>query len=239
MVFIGCAGWSLPRRFQSEFPEGGSHLERYSQVFSCTEINSSFYRSHQSTTWRRWADSVPTHFRFSVKASRSITHDYGMQGPEQLVSTFIREVNQLGEKLGTILFQTPPKLEFNQQVVGRFFTYLRSIHNGSVAIEPRHASWFSKSADRLLRVFQVVRVAADPVVDPEGAHPGGSSSFVYYRLHGSPRKYYSAYSKDRLTELANVLRDEAEAPAWCIFDNTASGSATQDALYLQQIMSQG
>jgi len=57
----------------------------------------------------------------------------------------------------------------------------------------------------------------------------------YYRLHGSPRTYYSSYPDDWLDRLATRLAEEpADTPTWCIFDNTASGAATANALGLQQ-----
>jgi uncharacterized protein YecE (DUF72 family) len=55
---------------------------------------------------------------------------------------------------------------------------------------------------------------------------------VYLRLHGSPRIYYSAYPQDFLERTAQFLREiVARADeVWCIFDNTALGEATHDAL---------
>ena len=79
--------------------------------------------------------------------------------------------------------------------------------------------------------FQIGRVAADPAPVPQAAVPGGWGGIVYYRLHGSPRMYYSAYSDEFLEALvASLFLASRSGPAWCIFDNTAVGSATDDAL---------
>jgi len=79
--------------------------------------------------------------------------------------------------------------------------------------------------------YRVARVAADPAAVPSAALPGGWDGLAYYRLHGSPRIYYSAYSEPYLAALAATLREGARsAPVWCIFDNTAQGAATDDAL---------
>lgn len=82
--------------------------------------------------------------------------------------------------------------------------------------------------------FRVSRVAADPPVVPDAAEPGGSLDKVYYRLHGSPQVYYSAYANEYLDDLVIRLRAYAEAgvPTWCIFDNTARGEAIRNALDL-------
>jgi uncharacterized protein YecE (DUF72 family) len=112
---------------------------------------------------------------------------------------------------------------------------LRALHEGPVALEPRHATWFTAEVDTLLRGYDVARVAADPALSPEAARPGGATSLAYFRLHGSPRIYWSRYEEAWLDALARQVADAArEASAvWCIFDNTASGSALPNALGLQ------
>jgi len=110
---------------------------------------------------------------------------------------------------------------------------LREDYSGHVVCEPRHKTWFAPAAARPLNEFQIARVAADPALLPIAAQPGGWSGLVYYRLHGSPRIYYSAYGEEYVEALARTLVEMAhESPAWCIFDNTADGAATLDALTL-------
>ena len=105
----------------------------------------------------------------------------------------------------------------------------------SVVFEPRHASWFTPAADRLLERFLVARVAADPAVVPAAGEPGGWDGMTYYRLHGSPRTYYSDYSAEYLESLAERLAQRvARGPVWCIFDNTALGAATTNALRVRE-----
>jgi uncharacterized protein YecE (DUF72 family) len=70
-IYVGTAGWSVPKEHAAAFPVEGSHLERYAQVFGAVEINSSFYRPHRRTTYERWAASVPETFQFAVKVPRA------------------------------------------------------------------------------------------------------------------------------------------------------------------------
>jgi len=127
--------------------------------------------------------------------------------------------------------QLPPSLAFDAGTVTAFLAALRRSYDGPVACEPRHPSWFAAEADRLLSDHEVARVAADPAVVPQAAEPGGWGGLVYYRLHGSPQIYHSAYAAESLEALASRLAEEATtAPSWCIFDNTAFGAATADAL---------
>ena len=115
-----------------------------------------------------------------------------------------------------------------------FFAGLRERFDGGVACEPRHASWFTAAAEELLTARRIARVAADPAPVPAAATPGGWDGLRYHRLHGSPVMYYSAYDPPFLDRLAARLAADsaAGAPAWCIFDNTAEGAATTNALDL-------
>jgi uncharacterized protein YecE (DUF72 family) len=233
-VFLGCAGWSIPREHAGHFPAAASHLERYSQRFGAVEINSSFYRQHRPATYAHWAASVPEGFRFAVKVPREITHVRRLADTAQVLDRFLGEAGGLGDKLGPLLVQLPPSLALHASVARRFFTTLRQHFAGALACEPRHASWFTPAADQLLAGFHVAQVAADPAVVAAAALPGAWDGLRYYRLHGTPRMYYSAYSSAYLDQLAGRLTQEAgAAPDWCIFDNTALGAATANALELQ------
>jgi len=231
-IRVGCAGWTIPKLHKDHFPDKGTHLERYASRFSAVEINSSFYREHKPATYERWAASVPEHFKFAVKVPKQLTHESRLCDLSAF-SRFISEVSTLGEKLGPLLVQLPPKLAFNVKTVKTFFTGLCENFPGNVVCEPRHASWFTSDAERLLTEFQVARVAADPAPVPGADQPGGWNGLVYFRLHGSPRMYYSEYSVEHLDALARLLIEtERSVPVWCIFDNTAAGAATINALTL-------
>ena len=229
---IGCAGWSIPPQAQTAFPANGSHLERYAQGLSAVEINSSFYRPHRTSTYARWAAAVPDSFRFSVKIPKALTHEARLVETNGLLDAFLAETSGLGSKLGVLLVQLPPSLRFEAQIVSRFFSALRERHPGPVACEPRHPSWFEPDAEALLEEAQVARVATDPAPVPAAAAPGGWMRLAYYRLHGSPRMYYSAYTEPFLAQIVLKLRSRTKAGAevWCIFDNTAAGCATTNAL---------
>jgi uncharacterized protein YecE (DUF72 family) len=230
-IRVGCAGWSIPKEHADRFPEAGSHLGRYARRFSCVEINSSFYRPHRPSTYARWAAETPEGFAFSVKVPKEITHTRRLKDAAGPLDRFLAETAELGSKRGPLLVQLPPSLGFDAGVARAFFSDVRRRYDGALACEPRHASWFSPEVDRLLAGLRVARVAADPAVVPRAAEPGGDDGLVYFRLHGSPKMYYSAYPVESLAALAKRLAGAAAAaPAWCIFDNTALGAATSDAL---------
>ena len=232
-VHVGYAGWSIPRQYAERFPEQGTHLERYAQRLPAVEINSSFYRPHRPATYARWAALVPEPFTFAIKVPKEITHTRRLRDVAVPLERFLSESSALGTRLGPLLVQLPPSLRFDAAVVEGFFSMLRAHFSGSVVCEPRHASWFTTGTERLLQTAQVARAAADPALVPEAAQPGGWPGLVYYRLHGSPEMYASTYSASYLEKFAQQLHLSIQAvPAWCIFDNTALGAATANALDL-------
>jgi uncharacterized protein YecE (DUF72 family) len=184
VLYIGTAGWAIPVAMGKVFPPGGSHLERYGQVFSGAEINSSFYRSHRQSTWERWAKAVPATFRFAVKAPKTITHESGLNCTKDDLENFMGQAHLLGSKLGPILFQTPPSLAFDSPKANRIFSLLRGMYEGPIAIEPRHLSWFAEEVDQLLTQLQIARVAADPAPSSAGIMENLHLHHILFRSQG-------------------------------------------------------
>jgi uncharacterized protein YecE (DUF72 family) len=230
-IRIGTAGWNVPAAQAEHFPAEGTHLARYAARFAAAEINSSFHRPHRPATYARWAATVPDDFRFAVKLPKEITHTLRLVDAEAPLERFLAEVQALGGKLGPLLLQLPPSLGFDPGLVARFLDTLRARFGGPLVCEPRHPSWFTGEADALLAARGIPRVAADPPPAPGAARPGGAATLRYWRLHGSPRMYYSPYPPERLDRLAALLRG-ADAESWVFFDNTAEFAAAADALGL-------
>ena len=124
LIHVGCAGWSVPGAVHEHFPAAGTHLVRYAAVLPAVEINTSFYRPHRAATYARWRDSVPASFRFSAKVPKAITHEARLHGVDEALEKFIGEVSHLEHKLGCLLVQLPPSLQFDPQVARRFFRKL-------------------------------------------------------------------------------------------------------------------
>ncbi|HEX5070456.1 MAG TPA: DUF72 domain-containing protein [Vicinamibacterales bacterium] len=237
MIRVGVAGWTIPRFQAHRFTTQGTHLQRYAHAFSCVEINSSFYRRHESATYARWAASTPTRFQFAVKLPRTITHESGLSGARLALREFLEDTSGLGRKRGPLLVQLPPSLWFDGRVAARFFDAFRDRYDGPIVCEPRHPTWFRPAATQLLIRHQVARVAADPSCAPGGGAPGAWEAFAYFRLHGSPRMYWSRYDAASIEALARTLTTAARAgDVWCIFDNTALGTATENAFELRSLL---
>ncbi|MGL9621344.1 DUF72 domain-containing protein [Bradyrhizobium sp. U531] len=226
---LGTAGWNVPQVCKDRVGGAGSHLERYAQVLNATEINSSFHRPHRRSTYEKWASATPDHFRFSVKVPKSVSHSSQLARDE--LDRFIEESAGLGAKLSVLLVQLAPRRIFVEAEAELLLGTLQGKTSAAIVCEPRHESWFTPEVDTWLRERRVSRVAADPARVPDAGRPGGRPDLRYFRLHGAPRIYYSAYDGAYLRALKSRLG--AASPScetWCIFDNTAAGAALRNAL---------
>jgi uncharacterized protein YecE (DUF72 family) len=237
VIFIATAGWSIPRLCAVHFPGSGTHLTRYAKVLRGVEINSSFYRQHASETYAGWRKQTRRYFSFAVKLPQAITHDKRLRGARRPLEEFLGGVVGLGRQLGPLIVQLPPSLPYEKRIARGFFALLRDHHDGPVVCEPRHASWFGAGANELMLRYRIGRAGADPAVVPAAAQPGGWPGIVYYRLHGSPRKYWSIYELERVAQWAHTLKAVPRGVlAWCVFDNTAGGGAACNALQMLKML---
>lgn len=236
-ILVATAGWPLPAASRTAFGDGASLLERYATRFPAVEINSSFYLPHRRATYARWAATVPPAFQFAVKAPRTITHLKRLVGCHDELARFCEEIAGLGAKLGVVLVQLPPSLAFDPVAFEQFIDDLRQLLPSPIAFEPRHPSWFGGASNDLLQRWRIGRVSADPAIVPEAGNPGGHRDMTYFRLHGSPRMYRSDYPPAELMRIAAAATAAvAHGTVWCVFDNTAEGHATANALAFKDII---
>ena len=229
MPVIATAAWSIPKNEAHQFPSVGSGLSRYASVFNGVAIHSTFHRRHKAETYARWAASVPPTFRFALKMPKEISHLRAMVDVSKTYKVFLNDIAPLGQKRGPLLIQLPPSLAFENSKFEVAFSDIRAADDGDIVIEPRHKSWKGEDASALLHKYSIGRVLADPApVWPMKTFDGDTP---YLRLHGSPRVYYSSYKESEITRYASLLGPNS----WCVFDNTASGAATDNALAMLRL----
>ncbi|RWX80921.1 DUF72 domain-containing protein [Neorhizobium lilium] len=226
MPIITTAGWSIAKTVAASFPEEGSGLSRYASIFNGVEINSTFYRRHKQSTFARWAASVPEDFRFSVKIPKEITHVRKLVDIKDVFESFLQDIAPLDGKRGPLLCQLPPSLAFDPDGISIALDVMRSVDSGPIVMEARHKSWASDSAVGLLDRFCIGRVLADPA--PVWPAEEFQEPPLYVRLHGKPKIYYSNYDDEEINFFAERLTEGS----WCVFDNTASGAAIENALIM-------
>ncbi len=165
---IGLAGWSNPPAHKALRRASQTHLEYYAECFSCVEINSSFHRPHKRATYAAWRVATPAQFKFSVKMPRTITHDSGLVHTKVELMQFYTAIDALLPKLGAVLMQLPPSLEFDPRSVRAFLKSIPRWKEVRLVCEPRHASWFTPAADALLVRSEV---AASPQIPLRSSAP--------------------------------------------------------------------
>ncbi|MBI3953093.1 MAG: DUF72 domain-containing protein [Chloroflexi bacterium] len=234
--FIGTSGWSYDSWVGQLYPEDLERrrwLEHYAQRFSSVEINATFYRTPPETMFRAWAGRTPDGFTFAVKASRYITHIRRLDVEQASVDKVMQRARLLGERLGPVLYQLPPRWRCDPARLERCARLLPS--NVVNAFEFRDASWFDERVYEVLRrhglVFCIYHM-------PEQESPlVVTGPAVYLRFHGTSGLYYGTYGpalKPWGQRIRGWLKEGLDVYAY--FNNTGAGEAVDDALYLKELV---
>ncbi|HEX6794081.1 MAG TPA: DUF72 domain-containing protein [Casimicrobiaceae bacterium] len=260
-IRVGLSGWRYAPWRGVFYPRGlpqRRELEYASRHFSTIEINGSFYSLQRPEFYARWRDETPPGFLFSVKGPRFVTHMLKLRNCEQAVANFFASgIANLGDKLGPILWQLPPMVRFNADVLGPFLALLpRDTDQAAAlarrrnekvrgrarlafgacrplrhALEIRHETFVDEAFVDLLRRERVALVVADTA----GKWPlveDLTADFVYIRLHGDEVLYVSGYGDVALDRWARrlIAWSEGGAPddARCISRHPSASCAGRD-----------
>ncbi|MFW6180329.1 MAG: DUF72 domain-containing protein [Spirochaetota bacterium] len=238
MIRIGTSGWNYPHWSGPFYPRDLNQdrwLRFYAERFSTVEINNSFYNLPAAGVFRSWRDSVPRGFVFSVKASRYITHMKKLKDPRDSVRRFMDRASELGEKMGPVLFQLPPRWKVNPE---RLESFLGELPEGPrYTFEFRDQTWFCPEVYALLRdrgaAFCIYHLAG--TLTPREV----TADFVYVRLHGPGDAYQGSYNRETLSGWAGAFSswDRGGRDVYCYFDNDQRGYAARDAGELRGMVS--
>ena len=237
LVHIGTSGWHYDHWRGPFYPEDltpKAFLTFYQQRFHTVEINNSFYQLPSEKTLVDWRESVPPGFIFAVKGSRYITHMKKLKDPGQSVPPLLERIQSLGDRLGPILFQLPPRWRFNEERLGAFLEALPRDYR--YALEFRDPTWLNREACRLLEkhgaAFCIYELAGR--LSPKEV----TADFVYIRLHGPGDAYQGRYDRQTLAGWAGAISawTAQGLTVFCYFDNDESGYAALNALELQDML---
>jgi uncharacterized protein YecE (DUF72 family) len=234
---IGCSGFHYKEWKGVFYPEGlpqKKWFEYYCEHFDTLELNVTFYRFPELSSLQGWYEKSPSDFFFSVKAPRIITHYKKFNDTDGQVRDFYGVVREgLKEKLGCILFQLPPDLTYSPEVLTRITEQMDASFQN--VIEFRHSSWWNEQVFQTLtnRGISFCGISYPGLPDKVMCN----TDTVYYRYHGIPRLYFSAYSKDFLQQTtADIRKNTHVRKAYLYFNNTAELAALRNANYLQKIL---
>lgn len=202
-LYIGTSGWVYKHWFGRFYPpKVGDLLKFYSSHFMTVELNASFYRLPTRNAIERWSRSVPDGFIFSVKGSRYITHIRRLKEVEDAIRNFIDLISGFGEKLGPILWQLPPSLKRDEEILSHFFRILPK--GFKYAVEFRNKSWFTPEILEILSEDGIALCISDMPGVPSPFQ--ATASFAYVRMHGPSSRYSSKYSEEELKDLLERIR---------------------------------
>ncbi len=240
---VGTSGWSYRHWVGPFYPPGTRNdqfLAFYSQHFQCVEVNASFYRLPRPAMVQGWISKTPEGFRFAAKLSRLITHQKRLVDCKKALQSYFEIMALLKPRLGPILIQLPPSLQFQPEVVATFFQLLREAFGEyTYALEARNESWFTREAQQLLEQYRIGWVIADS----GGRFPqleSVTADFVYLRFHGPGRLYASNYPEEQLIRYAEkAVHWISEGKfVWAFFNNDVGGYAVNNAQTLRQMIQQ-
>lgn len=235
---IGTSGWHYDHWRVVFYPTGLSKprwLGFYADHFATVELNNSFYHLPSEKAFANWHDSSPANFTFAVKVSRFITHIKRLRNAEEPLQNFLARARGLRGKLGPLLYQLPPSMKRNDEVLEAFLSLLPGELDH--VVEFRHESWLSDEVFDILHHHNVGLCVFDmpaltcPLV--------ATADLAYIRFHGSAGLYWSCYSDEELKEWAQRISRLAERvkKVYIYFNNDAEGFAVRNAMTLTRYLS--
>jgi uncharacterized protein YecE (DUF72 family) len=235
--YIGTSGWVYEDWWERFYPKNlkpGERLNFYAQYFNSVEVNASFYRTVRRETFKKWYEETPLGFRFSVKASRYITHILRLDSSQNLkesVKRLLSPTEELREKLAVILWQLPPNFKVDNERLGYFLELLAKLERPLVknAFEFRHASWLSQEVYDTLHKYNSALVVQDSPIWPISKVL--TASFIYLRFHGLKSLYNYDYSEEELKSWARRVKQwgEQKLGLFAYFNNDVKAYAPKNA----------
>jgi len=239
-IKIGCTGWSYQGWSGTFYPKNlksSNWLKYYSQIFSITEINSTFYKIPSQEIVRKWNADTPRHFRFTAKFPSIITHEKKLERANTEIFSFLSSLSPIYEKISALVLQLPPSLTFNEAKprLEELFDILPS--DFLYPIEGRHESWFTDDALKYFRqkkhclVWNVVKGVNNPMPI--------TSNYIYVRLIGDrsiPNNQFGKIRKDEselIEKWVQKLAEISDIPLAMIMANNhfeGFGPATANSL---------
>jgi uncharacterized protein YecE (DUF72 family) len=234
---VGCSGWEYKHWRGDFYPADVPKLrwfEHYAATFDTVEINNTFYRLPEASTFAAWAARAPAGFLFAIKASRFLTHMKKLKEPEEPIERLFSRMRPLGEHLGPVLYQLPPGWRLDRDRLEHFLEALpRGVRH---VMEFRDPSWYAEDVCLMLERHRVALCLHDMRGSATARERVGP--FVYVRFHGATGQYNGGYPDDRLEGWADWLHDQRKAgiDVYAFFNNDVGGHAPRNAVTLQRLL---
>lgn len=238
-IRIGCSGWQYKHWLEIFYPKGLPQTRWfafYAEHFDTVEINNSFYRLPKPKTFDKWREQAPPGFHYAVNANRYLTQAKKLKDCEQPMERMMSSTRHLGDRLGPILYQLPPKMGINLE---RLESFLKLVPKDVTNVfEFRNSSWYVPETYALLDRHGAGFCIHDMRGSATERIAVGPSTYV--RFHGGAGKYWGRYSDEALLEWADWMVEQACSgrPVWSYFNNDIGGHAIHDAQTLKSMVGQ-
>ena len=231
---VGCSGWQYKHWrgvfYPAELP-ASRWFEYYASQFDTVEINNTFYRLPEASTFAEWRKEAPPGFLYAVKASRFLTHMKKLKEPTEPLHRLFQRARRLQRTLGPVLYQLPPHWPANLERLSAFVHALpkRRQH----VLEFREPSWYNDEVFALLERAGVALCLHDMTGSQTGKMAIGP--LVYVRFHG-PARYTGRYDDRVLEDWAEWLAGQMRygRHIFAYFNNDGAGHAPRDAIRLRR-----
>ncbi len=236
-LYVGTSGYYYDHwigRFYPKHLKRDEWLEFYAARFQTAELNTTFYHLPKAKTVEGWLRRTPATFIYAVKVHRSVTHLRKLHNAENELFRFLHIIKPLKteNRLGVVLHQTPPSLQFDKEQLEEYLEILP--HDYRHCLEFRHESWFNEEVFELLQQ----RGIGICIIGMEGLQPQirATAPFVYFRLHGPVGSL--CYSDEDLTFWAEKIFSfyHEGTDVFVYFNNDYDGYAAFNALSLMEIL---
>ena len=227
-VSTGTSGYSYAEWKGNFYPEkmaAKDMLQFYATRFPTVEINNTFYRMPKEDVLHGWADQVPEHFTFVIKAPQRITHFQRLKDCGDLLRYFFRVTAALGPRLGPLLFQLPPNFKKDVPRLVSFFDDMPERRR--MAFEFRHASWFDDEVFEALRARDVALCVSDTGEEPV-APLVATTDWGYLRLRRED------FSDDELRDWARRIGEQPWKEAYVFLKHEEEGKGPKLATRLME-----
>jgi uncharacterized protein YecE (DUF72 family) len=246
-LYLGCPIWAFRGWVGNFYPEKtkpSDYLYEYARRLTAIEGNTTFYAVPADKTIEQWAAATPATFRFCFKIPKAISHAGTLADRIPAAQEFVRVMSQLGERLGPMFLQLPPRYSPHMLDDLRAFieAWPRSMRLG---VEVRHLGWFegpgNEALNHLLADHNMARVVIDtrPIRTLDGDKilegsvyqtllsarrrkpnlpvlPERTADFVFVRYIGHPQISINAPLLDEWASyLATQLQQGADAFVIC------------------------
>jgi uncharacterized protein YecE (DUF72 family) len=233
---IGCSGWFYwdwkGLFYPSQMPTS-QWFPHYAETFDTVEINASFYSWPTVAGVKAWMKGLPqTPFVFTVKANELITHVRRFEDTAGLVEDFGYVADLLGEHMGCLLFQLPPSVKYDPELLRSIVSQLQPERRN--VVEFRHASWWNAEVYAALRDAGIMFCATSGPKLPDDLIR--TADEIYVRFHGTDKWYDYRYSDAELADWAKRIEDSGAKRVWVYFNNDYHGNAIDNGKTLREML---